>query len=542
MRSGKKSARSICDVERLSERELAGLSLALGARNVTGWSDAESALASEALPVTTRVVDEVRESIQRARDPLGDRLSSLRTPRERRPLGATYTPAGIVDFMTEWARRHRPERVIDPGTGSGRFLVAAGRAFPLARLVGAEIEPLAALLARAHLAAAGMARRAQVHTADYRELAFKKVQGATLFIGNPPYVRHHALAPAWKRWFVATARARGIAASGLAGLHAHFFLATAVHARPGDYGAFVTAAEWLDVNYGRAVRDLFLEHLGGLELHVLDPKALPFGDAQVTAAITCFEVGARPTSVRIRKVPSLDRLHAASAGRAISRQTLEQSSRWSQLTRSPRRQPAGYVELGELCDVHRGQVTGNNRIWIEGAHSKGLPDSVLVPCVTKARELFANAALSSSVSLRRVIDLPNSLDELPGSERAAVEAFLAVARGMGGDRGFIATHRKRWWCVALGAPAPILATYMARRTPAFVRNLIGARHINIAHGLYPRQPLSDVLLDSLASYLARETTLDLGRTYAGGLTKFEPGEMARIWVPEPSLLLELASP
>ncbi|MCC7542806.1 MAG: hypothetical protein IT379_41710 [Deltaproteobacteria bacterium] len=27
-------------------------------------------------------------------------------------------------------------------------------------------------------------------------------------------------------------------------------------ARPGDHGAYVTAAEWLDVNYGRLVREL----------------------------------------------------------------------------------------------------------------------------------------------------------------------------------------------------------------------------------------------------------------------------------------------
>jgi adenine-specific DNA-methyltransferase len=40
--------------------------------------------------------------------------------------------------------------------------------------------------------------------------------------------------------------------------------------------------------------------------------------------------------------------------------------------------------------------------------------------------------------------------------------------------------------VRLRPPAPILATYMARRPPAFVHNLAGARHVNIDHGLYPR--------------------------------------------------------
>ena len=79
---------------------------------------------------------------------------------------------------------------------------------------------------------------------------------------------------------------------------------------------------------------------------------------------------------------------------------------------------------------------------------------------------------------------------------------------------------------------------MARRPPVFVRNLVAARHINISHGLYPREPLSGAVLDNLASYLTRTTRLGSGRTYAGGLTKFEPKEMERLLVPAPELLAE----
>jgi len=87
---------------------------------------------------------------------------------------------------------------------------------------------------------------------DYRALDQDgHADGRTLYIGNPPYVRHHQIDPAWKRWLLKTAAARGHHASGLAGLHIHFFLATAEHGSPGDAGVFITSAEWLDVNYGR---------------------------------------------------------------------------------------------------------------------------------------------------------------------------------------------------------------------------------------------------------------------------------------------------
>jgi hypothetical protein len=70
----------------------------------------------------------------------------------------------------------------------------------------------------------------------------------------------------------------------------------------------------------------------------------------------------------------------------------------------------------------------------------------------------------------------------------------------------------------------------------FVMNVVEARHINIAHGIYPREPLSEVALNKLAKYLAASVTLGDGRTYAGGLTKFEPREMERLLVPGPTIL------
>jgi hypothetical protein len=77
---------------------------------------------------------------------------------------------------------------------------------------------------------------------------------------------------------------------------------------------------------------------------------------------------------------------------------------------------------------------------------------------------------------------------------------------------------------------------MARRPPAFVRNLAGARHLNIAHGIYPRDPMPEKVMRALVDFLSRSTKVAQGRTYAGGLTKFEPREMQRILVPTPAML------
>ena len=522
---------------------LVALAAALGAEETGDLSAAEQRLLDEqdqdAAPAAELVL-RASSLIRRGEDPLGDAYCAIRSPGERRPLGQTYTPHPIIEAMLRWASDHgTPTRVVDPGAGSGRYLLAAGRRFPEAELHGSDVDPLATLMLRANLAAAGLAGRARIHLGDYRALALPEAEGPTLFIGNPPYVRHHQIAPEWKAWLLQTARRHGLHASALAGLHVHFFLATAEYGRRGDFGAFITSSEWLDVNYGALVRRLLLDELGGQSLHVLAPEAQPFSDATTTGAITCFRIGDTVPAMKVRRVESVSDLGRLAKGRSVSRQRLAETNRWSVLTHVTPALPEGHVELGELCRVHRGTVTGANAVWVRRDAHLDLPERVLFPSITRARELFgAGARLGSLDAPRRVVDLPVDLDVFDAAERRQIDRFLREARARGVPEGYIASNRRAWWSVGLRAAAPILATYMARRPPAFVRNDAGARHINIAHGLYPREEMTDAVLDRLADHLRAAVTLAQGRTYAGGLVKFEPREMERIPVPGPDMLTE----
>jgi hypothetical protein len=524
------------------EGRLVAIASRLGALSVPSPSTEERSLARSSVAVSDEDADRFRSAIEREEDPLGEVFCALRSPATRRSLGATYTPPGIVLQMVRNAKKvGTPVRIVDPGCGSARFLVSAGREFPNAELIGFEVDPVAALIGRAHLAAAGLADRATIHLEDYRAAKLPQADGKTLFIGNPPYVRHHLLSQEWKEWLVSRAAILGLKASQLAGLHVHFFLATALQGRKGDFGSFITAAEWLEVNYGSVVRDLFLKPLGGTGITVIEPTATPFPDAATTAAVTDFEIGTKPEVIRLARVESVTQLASPEPVRLLRRERLESESRWSHLTRGAKDVPTDFVELGELCRVHRGTVTGANRIWIAGEHSRDLPEEFLYASVTKARELFsAGAVLSDAATLRRVIDLPVELDGLDNTTRRAVDKFLKYAKSEGGDAGYIARTRKAWWSVGLRKPAPILATYMARRPPTFVRNPAEARHINIAHGLYPRESFDPAILDALARFLSTSVSVASGRTYAGGLTKFEPREMERLLVPRPEVTVNYA--
>lgn len=517
-----------------TEQDLAALCLALiGDQEVLSVAERKLTKVLQKGLLEWSDVEVTSAAILRGADPLGDAFSSIRSSHARRATGAVYTPHPIVHSMVGWlAAQGRPMRIVDPGAGSGRFILAAGEAFPNAELVAVEMDPLAALMLRANLTIRGMANRTTVLVMDYREVRLPRCAGMTAFVGNPPYVRHHEIAPEWKAWYAEKFASYGIKASALAGLHLHFFLQTRWLAKPGDVGAFITSAEWMDVNYGSALRRLFLEELGGIALHVLEPTVEAFPGTATTAAITCFRVGETLQPVRVRSVDQLIRLNGLSRGTAVPREHMKIEPRWSIIVRPSAINISGTIELGELCRVHRGQVTGANSIWIAGERATSLPGRVKLAAVTRARDLIqAGSQLHSSDVLRSVVDLPPELDDFNAAEKRRISVFLAWAKAQGADQSYIAQHRKAWWSVGLRAPAPVLCTYMARRPPQFTLNACNARHINIAHGLYPREPISPDVLARLVSWLNINISMASGRTYAGGLTKFEPKEIERLRIP-----------
>ncbi len=286
--------------------------------------------------------------------------------------------------MLDWCEvLASPVRVVDPGCGSARFLIEAGLRFPKSTLLGIEIDPVAAIIARGNLAARGMAARSEIRSIDFRETKLDNVYGKTLFVGNPPYVRHHQITQKWKAWLTRTASELGLPASQLCGLHMHFYLATAVLGKTGDYGAYITAAEWMDVNYGELLRKLAVRRLGLQTLSLIEPTAQIFPDTATTSSISSFIIGSKTKYVDFRRIASSSKLAKLNEPIKVSVERLEAEPRWTVFTRATQKAPKGYIELGELCRVHRGQVTGANDVWVVSPNVE-LPKHVLFPTVTSA--------------------------------------------------------------------------------------------------------------------------------------------------------------
>ena len=113
-------------------------------------TDRERELVREAPPAEVDA-SQLRKVILEGGDPLGDMFSALRPSAERRLEGQTFTPFEIVESMVAWAAKKAvPSRVVDPGTGSGRFIIRALRECPRAEGIAIDTDPIALLIARAN--------------------------------------------------------------------------------------------------------------------------------------------------------------------------------------------------------------------------------------------------------------------------------------------------------------------------------------------------------------------------------------------------------
>lgn len=509
--------------------EIVGLAIACGAAEIGGpLSRSESELVKTAASAGAIAGRRVRKEIREGGDPLGDALCSIRSPLERRPLGAFYTRPTIVEPMVDWAFEHRPGRVVDPGCGSGRFSVAAALRNRSLPIVAIDLDPVATLLTRASLAAIG-AKNAVVLNADYLRVALPKFDGRSAFVANPPYVRHHDLDAETKGLATILAMSVGHKISGLAGLHALFYLATlAKHGNKGDVGVFVTSSEWLDVGYGSVIRSMFTNGLGGRSLTVYDPQGVPFDDAMTTAAIATFCIGEEPAVARLRRVAGGRAIRLEYRGRTVDRELLAKTNRWSPLLDG-----AAEVDLdqtiGSLFRVSRGQVTGSNDYFVmprAAARERGILE-FCKPIITSAEEVFESGGVVRNGPQRMVgLSIPKDCDL---NRYPALAEYIRLGESRGVHLGYVASHRKPWYSLAFPAP-PIIATYMARQAPVFARNPDKLGLLNVAHGLYPRRDLSDETLDFVVMRLnrTRKQFVGRGRTYHGGLEKFEPREMERL--------------
>lgn len=467
----------------------------------------------------------------------------LLTPREERyRIGQFFTPPAIAEFMADWIREGEPESVLDPGVGGGVLLRAVG-AGP--KRYGLDIDEKA-------IAASAGALEGEVELAlgDFLAPEDWPLSAACFdaVIANPPYIRHHHLSAADKARAQRYAAELEIKMSRLSGSYVYFFLEALLRLGEGGRLAFITPTEFLDVRYGRAVKEALLAHCEIEEVVVMEMDELAFEGVLTTSAITLATKRGKPKhKVRLTE-GSLNGVVGRARSIELKAEVADPDLPWTPLlpARAERIEPlleGRSAKLGDYCRVRRGIATGDNSFFClsrEQVEELELEERFLVPVVVGSRDLPTEGPLDESFMQERIEAGARAFlffCHEPRESLAGTNALRYIERGeeMGLHDRFNSRARRPWYGVEKVPPADFFVTYMARNRARIARNLAGARCMTSLLNVWAKpevdpESLRPVLEDPANAQLLRE----LGRTYGGGLGKIEPGELVALPIKPPA--------
>jgi len=215
---------------------------------------------------------------------LQSELDAGKTQAERNRLGQFATPTAlaldILTYASTLIPEDEPVRFLDPAVGTGSFFSAFRQVFPAGRIdsvLGFEVDTHYGEPATHIWRDTGFTIRLADFTATEPSGRFN------LVICNPPYVRHHHMQNSDKlRLQAKTACASGMKISGLAGLYCHFLGLSHSWMAEGGIAGWLIPSEFMDVNYGKAIKRYLLEKVTLLKIHRFDPDDVQSGNRHRT--------------------------------------------------------------------------------------------------------------------------------------------------------------------------------------------------------------------------------------------------------------------
>ena len=432
------------------------------------------------------------------RERLQAELDAGKTPHERNVLGQFATPGPLAAEIVESAQAlvgalNSGTSFLDPAFGTGAFYSALLQVFPQdpgGTALGFEIdphygEPAATLWSTTDL------------RLELRDFTSQRPSGINdlvdLLICNPPYVRHHHIEREMKRRLAADVeRLLRLRVSGLAGLYVYFMLLSHQWLRPNALSVWLVPSEFMDVNYGSALKSYLLERVELVRIHRFDPADVQFGDAMVSSAVVWFRNRRSAAAATTPEFTFGGSIANPRDRQRVDSSTLDGERKWTRFPKNDaiaskgapakrRREPAsrreGDIQLADLFSIKRGIVTGANSFFIldeARADAAGMSSRFLRPVLPSPRRLptdVVEADANGVPDISRPLYLFDCRLPLHELRRADPKAARYVERGEAAkiDKGYLAVRRDPWYAQERREPAPFLCTYMGRspqgRTP-----------------------------------------------------------------------------
>lgn len=494
------------------------------------------------------------EELESSRIEIQAHLDGLKTQEERNRLGQFATPSLLARDILFHAKEFLPasERVrfLDPALGSGAFFAALKRVFKADEIESSsafEIDPHYGGPAEELWVKQGLKITHGDFTKAEPDPAFN------LIICNPPYVRHHHLkGDEKKRLQDGSLAASGHKPSGLAGLYVHFLLQCQAWMAPGAIAGWLIPSEFMDVNYGKEVKNYLLDKVTLLQIHRFCPEDIQFTDALVSSAVVWIKNEAPKVEHEVLFTFG-GSLAKPDIVKSVSSKDLAKEAKWTRFPKSGVREQEvdGVVRLSDLFSIKRGIATGDNKFFVlteRQVASLNIPDIALRPILPSPRYVKVDEVLADETGLPANIERLFLLD--PQMSEVEIRSlypdlfrYLQEGKEKGVDQGYLCKGRKRWYDQEQRGPAPIVCTYMGRsngkggRPFRFLLNRSKATMANTYLAMYPtlvmqqRLDADPGLLEKVWRQLNEikpEVLLGEGRVYGGGLHKLEPKELGKV--------------
>lgn len=494
---------------------------------------------------TIGALEEQRLALQAA-------LDSHKSQVERNRLGQFATPTALAEEILKYAATLLPPgdkvHFLDPAFGTGAFYSALHKVFAKKRIAearGYEIDPHYGKPA-AHLwEHFGLTLKIADFTRE------EPLPHFNLIICNPPYVRHHHLRNSDKdRLRLHTVKASGMKISGLAGLYCHFLGLSYAWMAEGGIAGWLIPSEFMDVNYGQAVKHFLLNRVTLLHVHRFDPNDVQFADALVSSAVVWFRK-APPLRDHVVTFTFGGTLLNPKLSRMIPARALAGESKWSRFPAAEISSRTANPTISDFFQIKRGLATGDNGYFILEAEKiarRGLPMEVFRPILPSPRYLPKDEVEADETgdpaAERRLFLLDTRLSEGEIRSRFPVLwAYLEDGKARGISKRYLCRHRSPWYAQENRPPAPIVCTYLGRgdtkrgRPFRFILNGSRATVANVYLAMYPTPLLARAMehdptlirrIWQVLNCFTPDQLLREGRVYGGGLHKLEPRELAHV--------------
>lgn len=467
-----------------------------------------------------------------------------------RCTGQFWTPAWIAEAMVGYVLAGGSNRIFDPAVGSGAFVratrtIASEMSRPI-RFLGTEIDPEVL-----HQTRSLIENGDELYVTDFVCHPPEGLHQA--IVANPPYIRHHRIAPQRKTELKKIAEGIiGCRLDGRAGLHGYFLIRALQLLDKEGMLAFIMPADICEGVFAPTLWMWITGHYCLDAVITFEPEASPFPN-----------VDTNPIILLIRhRLQTEDFLWV----RCLHPQT-PQLKAW--FCSGLRDQPGPHLQthrrhiaeglrtglsrpfapeirdgpvLSDFASVVRGIATGSNEFFFltaQQARALGIPGEYLIPAIGRTRDAPGDEIALDTIEALAARGRPTLLfcpDGKPVEQfPLPVQEYLHKGEKARLHQKPLLSTRRPWYKMEVRNVPPFLFAYLGRRHARFLRNLAGVIPLTVFLCVYPRQTDMESL-DRLWQVLRHPQTIAnlrlVGKSYGAGAIKVEPRSLERLPLPE----------